>query len=87
MWYFEVNKSTVAKSINIRKTLNIHIFNSRYSIDYVLGRNIFRICFNEQVINVFRIFSSGMQEQVKEARKLYPDVILKKIKRMRIYFI
>lgn len=40
--YFEVNKSTVAnKSINIRKALNIHIFNSRYSIDYVLGKKHF----------------------------------------------
>lgn len=32
-------------------------------------------------------FPLEVQEQVKEARKLYPDVILKKIKRMRIYFI
>ncbi len=81
--YFEVNKSSVTnKSINIRKTLNIHIFNSLYSTDYVLEKNPFK----EYVIvgkslMLLEAFSQDVQEQVREARQLYPDVILKRDKK------
>jgi len=81
--YFEVNKSSVTnKSINIRKTLNIHIFNTLYSTDYVLEKNPFK----EYVIvgkslMLLEEFSQEVQEQIKEARKLYPDVTLKRDKK------
>ncbi len=88
--YFKVNKSTVTnKSINIRKTFNIHIFSSLYSTDYVLKKNPFKeYILVDNSLMFLEAFSEEQQEQIKEAREMYSDVILKKDKKKeKLYYL
>jgi len=83
--YFGVNKSTVTnKGIMIRKTFRIHIFNSKYSTEYVLEKNPFKefILVDKSLMSL-KAFSPEVQEQVKEGREMYPDVILKRDKKKK----